>query len=110
MPQPAALAPQPAAPSFAFPAVDSPDATDQRQPQPPGGFATPEQLMDWVSNYRKHRNPSRVPAAVKAMNSYGLFGDEEKAWFCTGFIAGVLGSNPKAVSYTHLTLPTTPYV
>lgn len=95
MPQPAALAPQPAAPSFAFPAVDSPDDTAQRQPQPPGGFGTPEQLMDWVSNYRKHRNPSRVPAAVKAMNTYGLFGDEEKAWFCTGFIAGVLGSNPK---------------
>ena len=95
MPQPAALAPQPAAPSFAFPAVDSPDDTAQRQPQPPGGFGTPEQLMDWVSNYRKHRNPSRVPAAVNAMNTYGLFGDEEKAWFCTGFIAGVLGSNPK---------------
>ena len=95
MPQPAALAPQPAAPSFAFPAVDGPDDTAQRQPQPPGGFGTPEQLMDWVSNYRKHRNPSRVPAAVKAMNTYGLFGDEEKAWFCTGFIAGVLGSNPK---------------
>ena len=95
MPQPAALAPQPAAPSFAFPAVDSADDTAQRQAQPPGGFGTPEQLMDWVSNYRKHRNPSRVPAAVKAMNTYGLFGDEEKAWFCTGFIAGVLGSNPK---------------
>ena len=26
---------------------------------------------------------------------FGLLADEEKAWFCTGFIAGVLGSNPK---------------
>ena len=51
--------------------------------------------MDWISNYRKHKNPSRVPAAVHAMQDYGLFADEEKAWFCTGFIAGVLGSNPR---------------
>jgi hypothetical protein len=29
------------------------------------------------------------------MRELGLFGDEEKAGFCTGFIAGVLGSNPK---------------
>jgi hypothetical protein len=29
------------------------------------------------------------------MKDFGLFGDEEKQWFCIGFIAGVLGSNPK---------------
>lgn len=51
--------------------------------------------MDWISTYRKHPNPSRVPAAVHAMQEYGLFTDEEKAWFCTGFIAGVLGDNQK---------------
>ena len=51
--------------------------------------------MDWMSNYRNHQEPSRVPAAVHAMQDFGLFADEEKAWFCTGFIAGVLGSNPK---------------
>ena len=51
--------------------------------------------MDWVTNYRKHPNPSRVPAAVHAMLDFGLFGDEEKEWFCIGFIAGVLGTNPK---------------
>ena len=27
--------------------------------------------------------------------SNGLFGDEEKQWFCIGFIAGILGANPK---------------
>ncbi len=48
-----------------------------------------------MSNYRNHKSPSRVPAAVHAMKDYGLLADEEKAWFCTGFIAGVLGSNPK---------------
>jgi hypothetical protein len=68
---------------------------EQTEAPPQGAFTSPEQLMDWISNYRKHRNPSRVPAAVHAMREYGLLGDEEKAWFCTGFIAGVLGSNPK---------------
>ncbi len=64
-------------------------------PEPQGAFSSPERLMDWISSYRKHRQPSRVPAAVHAMHEFGLFADEEKAWFCTGFIAGVLGSNPK---------------
>jgi hypothetical protein len=72
-----------------------PTAPLPQQAESQSGFATPEQLMDWISNYRKHKTPSRVPAAVHAMQDFGLFGDEEKAWFCTGFIAGVLGSNPK---------------
>jgi len=68
---------------------------EQTEPEPQGAFTSPEKLMDWISNYRKHKNPSLVPAAVHAMREYGLFGDEEKAWFCIGFIAGVLGTNPK---------------
>jgi len=63
--------------------------------EPQGAFSSPERLMEWMSNYRNRKTPSRVPAAVHAMEDYGLFADEEKAWFCTGFIAGVLGSNPK---------------
>jgi hypothetical protein len=67
----------------------------EASPEPQGAFASPERLMDWISSYRKHPKPSRVPAAVHAMREFGLFSDEEKAWFCTGFIAGVLGTNPK---------------
>jgi hypothetical protein len=70
-------------------------AQDQAAPEPQGAFSSPERLMDWMSNYRNRKTPSRVPAAVHAMKDYGLLADEEKAWFCTGFIAGVLGSNPK---------------
>ena len=77
------------------PAVPVQAEDEQPAVQPQGSFSSVERLMDWVSNYRKHKNPSRVPAAVHAMREFGLFGDEEKAWFCTGFIAGVLGSNPK---------------
>jgi hypothetical protein len=65
------------------------------QPTPQASFASAEKLLDWVTNYRQHPNASRVPAAVHAMNDFGLFGDEDKEWFCIGFIAGVLGTNPK---------------
>jgi hypothetical protein len=91
-PAPAAsVAPQPAKPSAA------PDMTGDAQVlrEQDGGFTSPDQLMDWISNYRDHKEPWRMPVAVHAMNDFGLFGDEEKAWFCIGFIAGVLGSNPK---------------
>jgi len=87
-PQSQAYAP----PAKPMPATSSPT---QASPDLQGSFTTAERLMDWISNYRKHPNPSRVPAAVHAMEDYGLLRDEEKAWFCTGFIAGVLGSNPK---------------
>ncbi|HEY7669853.1 MAG TPA: hypothetical protein VH852_04365 [Hyphomicrobium sp.] len=69
------------------------------EPTPPqhseGSFATPERLVDWVYNYHAHPTPWRVPAAVRAMRELGLFTDEEKGAFCTGFIAGVLGANSK---------------
>lgn len=77
------------------PAIPVQAEDEQPAPQPQADFSSVERLMDWVSNYRKHKEPARVPAAVQAMYKFGLFGDEEKAWFCTGFIAGVLGSNPK---------------
>ena len=78
-----------------MPAAVAPAQAVQAAPEPQGAFSPPERLMDWISTYRKHPNPSRVPAAVHAMQDFGLFTDEEKAWFCTGFIAGVLGDNQK---------------
>ena len=79
IPQPMSMAP------------DQPQAVADQQ----SAFSSPEKLMDWVTTYRKHPSPSRVPAAVHAMLDYGLLADEEKEWFCIGFIAGVLGTNPK---------------
>ncbi|MBC8013658.1 MAG: hypothetical protein H7X74_06225, partial [Methyloceanibacter sp.] len=93
-PAPAAETPQETYAPIAQPMPMSMDPM-QPSPEPQGAFSSPERLMDWISSYRKHPKPSRVPAAVHAMREFGLFGDEEKAWFCTGFIAGVLGSNPK---------------
>jgi hypothetical protein len=73
----------------------APVPVEDVQAEGQGGFSSPERLMDWITNYREHRQPWRLPIAVHAMREYGLLADEEKAWFCTGFIAGVLGSNPK---------------
>ena len=81
-----AAAPQPAAPQ-------APEPKQTAAPLP--AFSTPDSLLEWVYNYRAHKAPSRVPAAVRSMRELGLFRDDEKAAFCTGFIAGVLGDNPK---------------
>ena len=62
---------------------------------PRESFSTPDRLVEWVYNYHAHPTPWRVPAAVHAMRDLGLFTDEEKGAFCTGFIAGVLGANAK---------------
>jgi hypothetical protein len=100
-----ATPPEPLPPPPSAPLVDTvlpqavptvaPPAQMQAAPTPDGDFSTPERLLEWVSNYQKHKNPWRVPAAVHAMRDFGLFGEEEKQWFCIGFIAGILGTNPK---------------
>jgi len=77
------------------PVLASPEPEPIEQQRSEGSFATPERLVDWVYNYHAHPTPWRVPAAVRAMRELGLFTDEEKGSFCTGFIAGVLGANPK---------------
>jgi hypothetical protein len=96
-PHPAA-APAPA-PEQLYATMPQPMATVpiqlQAAPEPQAAFSSAEKLLDWVTTYRRHPNPSRVPAAVHAMRDFGLFADEEKEWFCIGFIAGVLGTNPK---------------
>ncbi|MGV1014727.1 MAG: hypothetical protein ACOYB4_07130, partial [Methyloceanibacter sp.] len=104
-PLPTVVVPQPAQTTephpmrdYAPPVVEvtpAPPGPQPDQPAPQAAFSTPERLLDWMSTYRKHPKPWQVPAAVHAMRDFGLFGDEEKAWFCIGFIAGVLGNNPK---------------
>lgn len=60
-------------------------------------FSSPDRLLQWINEYRKHPQPLSVPKAVHAMRRLGLFKEPEKAGLLIGFIAGVLGSNqPKA--------------
>ena len=77
------------------PVLVSPESEPTQPQRSEGSFSTPERLVDWVYNYHAHPTPWRVPAAVRAMRELGLFTDEEKGAFCTGFIAGVLGANAK---------------
>jgi hypothetical protein len=77
------------------PVLASPEPEAMQPQRSEGSFSTPERLVDWVYNYHAHPTPWRVPAAVRAMRELGLFTDEEKGAFCTGFIAGVLGANAK---------------
>jgi hypothetical protein len=80
----------------AAPAPPPAQAPEQRQGAAPlPAFSTPDSLLEWVYTYRSHKAPSRVPAAVRSLRELGLFADEEKAAFCTGVIAGVLGDTPK---------------
>lgn len=77
------------------PVLVSPESEPTQPQRSEGSFSTPERLVDWVYNYHAHPTPWRVPVAVRAMRELGLFTDEEKGAFCTGFIAGVLGANAK---------------
>lgn len=75
------------------PQLVSPEQLEPSEPE--RAFSSPDRLVEWVYNYHAHPTPWRVPAAVHAMRDLGLFTDEEKGAFCTGFIAGVLGANRK---------------
>jgi hypothetical protein len=79
-------------------AAPEPQLVAPERPQPSEtdrAFSSPDRLVEWVYNYHAHPTPWRVPAAVRAMRELGMFTDEEKGAFCTGFIAGVLGDNRK---------------
>lgn len=63
-----------------------------KQPQP---FAKAEELLAWVNGYRLNPEPKRLPAAIKAMQQFGLTKDMDQAGIYIGFTAGVIGSNPE---------------
>ena len=60
-----------------------------------GPFGTNEQILQWINDYRLEPQPKRLPDAVKAMSRLGLFRDQDTAGVYVGFMAGVLGSNPR---------------
>ena len=72
-------------------------APKQAQPaKPPEGlFATPERIIGWMARYRHEPTPKLLPDAVHAMSRLGLLKDREQSGVLVGFMAGVLGENPK---------------
>lgn len=61
----------------------------------PNDFVSRASVTEWIDNYRNRPEPSRVPQAVRALSEFGALREPETAGFYVGFIAGVLGANPK---------------
>jgi len=67
---------------------------------PPGkrtktDFSSTEHILRWINAYRLKPEPNKLPAAVKAMSTLGVFRDMDTAGIYVGFMAGVLQANPK---------------
>lgn len=53
-------------------------------------------VFQWMEAYRIKPKPASAPAAIKDMSRLGAFKDPEAAGFYVGFVAGIIGSNPKS--------------
>ena len=81
------------------------------QPGPPrvGDFMSVTDVQKFMYEYRAKPNLARVPAAMRALSRIGTLKDPEGSGIYVGFIAGVLGTNPrKADDIIGKTLPLTP--
>ncbi len=66
----------------------------------------PELGLKLIKEYRTKPDPKSVPALIRALSERGAFKDPDSAGVYVGFLAGVLGSNPKsAKSLIAQTLP-----
>src|SRR5215218_9201998 len=57
-------------------------------------IAPKEVILGWINQYRHHPEPDKVPLAVRGMSRLGLLTDTEGAGVYTGFLAGIIASNP----------------
>ena len=62
---------------------------------PKSAFYTRDAVVAWADSYRHRPEPSRLPAAVQTLSKAGSLREPDHAAFHVGFIAGVLGANPK---------------
>jgi hypothetical protein len=53
-----------------------------------------EGILGWMSTYRFHPDPDRLPGVVRGMSRLGLIADPEGSGVYVGFIAGVIAANP----------------
>ncbi|MBS0234137.1 MAG: hypothetical protein JSR99_11710 [Proteobacteria bacterium] len=75
-----------------LPAIALAKPAKHKQPKP---FQNAEELLRWINIYRMHPDPQRLPEAVKAMSSLGVTKDTDQSGVYIGFVAGVLGANPR---------------
>lgn len=58
-------------------------------------FLSRDSVVDWMDTYRVKPQPARLPSAVQVLSRAGVLKDQESSGFYIGFMAGVLGANPK---------------
>ncbi len=58
-------------------------------------LTAPEHILRFIDRYRANPEPERLPEVVRAMSALGQFRDMEGAGVHVGFMAGVIGGNPK---------------
>jgi hypothetical protein len=58
-------------------------------------FLSRDSVLSWMDTYRAKPEPARLPAAVRELSRSGVLKDPETSGFYIGFIAGVLGANPR---------------
>jgi hypothetical protein len=58
-------------------------------------FTSRAAVMEWIDTYRAKPEPARLPAAVRALSQGGALRDPESAGYFVGFVAGVLGPEPR---------------
>ena len=61
----------------------------------PAQAATAQVILKWINGYRHHPEPEKLPPAVKAMSTLGLFKDLDQAGLYVGFISGIIAANPE---------------
>ncbi len=62
---------------------------------PDGDPISSEAGLRWIKNYREKPDPQSVPKLYKALSERGTFHSPESSGVYVGFLAGVIGSNPR---------------
>ena len=58
-------------------------------------FASQDEVLRFIDQYRSKPQPERLAGAVQAMSRLGVFKEVENAGVYIGFMAGVLATNPQ---------------
>jgi hypothetical protein len=69
-------------------------------------FGSTEAGLKWIKEYRAKPDPKSVPALIRMLSERGSFKEPEASGLYVGFLAGVLGSNPRSAKFLiNQTLP-----
>jgi len=61
----------------------------------PVEFANTQGVLRWINAYRTRPDVAQVPNAVRALSRFDAFRETENSAVYVGFIAGVVGANPR---------------